>query len=654
VCGLVGVVGFKSGHGVPAQIALTMAEAIRHRGPDDSGLWIDDRADIALAHRRLSIVDLSPAGHQPMLSASGRFVLVFNGEIYNCEELRATLAREGRAPAWRGHSDTEVLLEAAAAWGIRPALERATGMFALALFDRQERRLTLARDRLGEKPLYYGWIDDAFAFASELKSLQRHPAWAGEIDRDALALFMRHSNVPTPYSIYRRIRKLPPGSFLTFNVGTAKETLEVYWDAEERARRGSAIPFKGSAEDAVEQTQSLLRESIKRQMLADVPLGAFLSGGIDSSVVVALMQSVSERPVRTFSIGFNVEDYNEAPQAKYVARHIGTDHTELYLSEQAVLDVIPLLPKVYCEPFADSSQIPTYLVAKLARQHVTVSLSGDGGDELFSGYTRYGLAYGPLSLLGRVPAPLRRNAARAVTAVSPAKWDELFQRLPTTMAVSRAGDKLHKAATVVSAAPGDRLYEALISHWQEPDSILIGATEPQPRAFPSFGSDMRRMMFADLTGYLPDDILVKVDRAAMAVSLETRVPMLDHRLVELSFTLPDAILRRGGKSKWPLRQILKRYVPENVLTRPKMGFAIPLDRWLRGQLRPWAEDLLSEARLKRDGIFDPGPVRQAWKEHLSGTRNFQYKLWCVLMFQAWYQSQQSNASTSCPAVQARF
>ncbi len=653
MCGLAGFVGFKSG-GSPTEIALAMADAIRHRGPDDSGVWIDDRADIALAHRRLSILDLSPAGHQPMLSASGRFVLVFNGEIYNSDDLRATLAREGRAPAWRGHSDTEVLLEAAAAWGVRCALERATGMFALALFDRRERRLTLARDRLGEKPLYYGWIGDAFVFASELKSLQRHPAWTGEIDRDALALFLRHNNVPAPYSIYRGIRKLPPGSLLTLDLYTAREALEVYWDAAGLARRGSANPFKGSAEDAVERTQSLLREAIKGQMVADVPLGAFLSGGIDSSVVVALMQSVSERPVHTFSIGFDVKDYDEAPHAKAVARHIGTDHTELYLSEQAVLDVIPLLPRIYCEPFADSSQVPTYLVAKLARRHVTVSLSGDGGDELFSGYTRYGLAFGPWSLLGRVPAPLRRNAARAVTAVSPATWDKLFQRLPTTMAINRAGDKLHKAAAVVSAAPGDRLYEALISHWQEPDSILIGATEPQSRAFPTFGSDMRRMMFADLTGYLPDDILVKVDRAAMAVGLETRVPMLHHRLVEFSFTLPDAILRRGGKSKWPLRQILKRYMPDDLITRPKMGFAIPLDRWLRGELRPWAEDLLSEARLKRDAIFDPAPVRQAWKEHLSGTRNFQYKLWCVLMFQAWYQSQRSSVSSLWPAVQARL
>ncbi len=638
MCGLTGFVGFKSGYGSPTEIALAMADAIRHRGPDDSGVWIDADAQVVLAHRRLSIVDLSPAGHQPMVSASGRFVLVFNGEIYNSEELRAALAREGRAPTWRGHSDTEVLLEATAAWGVRPALERATGMFAMALFDRQERRLTLARDRLGEKPLYYGWIGDTFVFGSEIKSLRRHPAWAGQIDRDSLALFMRHNNVPAPYSIYRGIRKLLPGSYLSFDVGAAKETVSLYWDAAELAQRGSEKPFKGKAEDAVEQTESLLRESIKGQMIADVPIGAFLSGGIDSSVVVALMQSVSGRPVRTFSIGFDVKGYNEAPHAKVVARHIGTDHTELYLSEQDVLDVIPLVPRIYCEPFADSSQIPTYLVSKLARQHVTVSLSGDGGDELFSGYTRYGLTYGPMSLLGRVPTTLRRNAARAVTAVSPATWDDLFQRLPPNVVPSRVGDKLHKAANVMGAAPGNTLYEALISHWQEPDSVLIGAMEPQPPRFPTFGSEMRRMMFADLTGYLPDDILVKVDRAAMAVSLETRVPMLDHRLVEFSFTLPDAILRRRGKSKWPLRQILNRYVPEDLVARPKMGFGIPLDHWLRGRLRSWAEDLLSETRLKRDGIFDPVPVRKAWNEHLSGTRNFQYKLWCVLMFQAWYDT----------------
>ena len=501
-------------------------------------------------------------------------------------------------------------------------------------------KLVLARDRLGEKPLYYGWIDGCFVFGSEIKALARHPAWTGEIDRDALALFMRHNNVPAPYSIYRGIRKLLPGSYLTFDLVTANETSETYWDVANIARRGIERPFQGNAEDAVDQTESILRESIKGQMVADVPIGAFLSGGINSSVVVALMQSISDRPVRTFSIGFDVEGYNEAPHAKEVAQHLGTEHTELYLSERDVLEVIPSIPRIYCEPFANSSQIPTYLVAKLARQHVTVSLSGDGGDELFSGYTRYGLAHGMWSWFGRVPTKLRQNAARVVTSISPATWDGISARLPSKVVPRRIGDKLHKAANVMSAEPGRALYEALISHWQSPTSVLMGAMEPQGNDFPSFGSEMRRMMFADLTGYLPDDILVKVDRAAMAVSLETRVPMLDHRLVEFSFTLPDAILRRGGKSKWPLRQILQRYVPDELVERPKMGFGIPLDHWLRGKLRPWAEDLLSETRLKRDGFFEPAPVRQAWNDHLSGTRNFQYKLWCVLMFQAWHETLQ--------------
>jgi asparagine synthase (glutamine-hydrolysing) len=639
MCGLTGFIGFRNISAPPEAVATAMAQTIAHRGPDDSGIWIDADAEIAMAHRRLSIVDLSPAGHQPMHSACERYVLVFNGEIYNHQEIRRSLEREEKVPQWAGQSDTEVLLAATSAWGLKRALEKSTGMFALALFDRQERQLYLARDRLGEKPLYYGQARSTFLFGSEVKALKRHPDWIGEIDRDALVLFLRHNNVPAPRSIYKGIKKLPPATILRLDLPSGQEESELYWDVSQVAQHGQSSPFDGTADEATDHVERLLRNAVGNQMIADVPLGAFLSGGVDSSTVVALMASLSTQPVRTFSIGFDAKGYNEAHHANSVARHLRTDHTELYVTERDALDVIPRLPEIFCEPFADSSQIPTFLVSKLARQSVTVSLSGDGGDELFSGYTRYRFANTTWPWLSKTPLALRRAIASAITAVSPKAWNRAtalpLTMLPQRSRLMRPGDQIHKAACIVRSSSANELYRALISQWQYPASIVIGGTEPTATRTSPMNGLARQMMFADLNGYLPNDILVKVDRAAMAVGLETRVPMLDHRVVEFSCRLPHDILTKDGQSKWPLRKILDRYVPRDLIDRPKMGFGVPIDTWLRGDLREWAEDLLCETRLLQEGFFNPGEVREAWSQHLSGQRNMQYQLWCVLMFQAW-------------------
>jgi len=649
MCGIVGFLGSAGPAGQDAVVVRRMADLIRHRGPDDDGVWADAEAGIALAQRRLAIIDLSPAGHQPMISSCKRYVMVFNGEIYNYADIRRKLDAEAAHP-WRGHSDTEVLLEAVTRWGLKNALQLCVGMFALALWDRAERTLVLARDRLGEKPLYYGRIGASFAFASELKAFRGHPAWNPEIDRNAVALLMRHNYVPAPYSIYKGFHKLRPGHFLVLAAGDREPRIEAYWSAREAAARGSAHPFEGSREEAVTTLEALLKQSIKGQMIADVPLGAFLSGGIDSSAVVAIMQSLSSQPARTFTIGFHQAGYNEAEQAKAVARHLGTDHTELYVTEREAMDVIPGLPEIYCEPFADSSQIPTYLVSKLARRSVTVSLSGDGGDELFSGYTRYAFADEFWRKLARVPRSLRRATAGLATFPSPAFYDRLagalMPLLPEHRRQGRVGDKVHKVAKLLSMQTAEDVYRHLCSHWTNPADIVIGSRE-QPTmltgldALPALPGNVERMMYVDLLSYLPDDILVKVDRAAMAVSLETRVPLLDHRVVEFAMSLPLAILRADNTTKWPLRQLLYKHVPKELVERPKMGFGVPIDSWLRGGLRDWAEDLLSETRLKADEFFDPAPIRLAWQEHLSGRRNHQYLLWDVLMFQAWRAAQAS-------------
>ncbi len=522
-------------------------------------------------------------------------------------------------------------------------------MFAFALWDKRERTLVLARDRLGEKPLYYGWAGRTFMFGSELSALTAHPDWNGEIDRQALGLLVRLNYIPAPHAIYKGIRKVTPGTYFVLQAGAREGRSETYWDAGAVAAEGAANPFTGSAEEAVERTDALVRQSLQDQMMADVPLGAFLSGGIDSSTVVALMQAMSERAVRTFSIGFKEQGYDEAPHAREVACHLGTDHTELYVTMKEAMAVVPQLPSLYSEPFADVSQIPTFLVSELARRHVTVALSGDGDDELFSGYTRYRIGDRLWQLLSYVPRSARSAAAALIKSLPAHKWDQNLavprRLLPGRMHPHLVGDKLIKGANVIGLESTEEIYQALISLWTDSGAVVIGATEPQRSgATPHLPNPMRQMMYQDLTGYLPDDILVKVDRASMAVGLETRVPFLDHRLVEFTCTLPLDVLRREGQSKWPLRRVLARYVPTTLTERPKMGFGVPIDSWLRGGLRDWAESLLDRHRLAEEGIFNPEPIRAAWQAHLSGHRNLQYQLWGVLMFQAWHEAQRTARS----------
>lgn len=649
MCGIAGFVASAAQPGLDLHGARRMAGLLRHRGPDDEGAWADPAAGVALAQRRLAVVDLSAAGHQPMLSASGRHVIVFNGEIYNHREIRARLEAES-VGQWRGHSDTEVLLAAIERWGLAGALQRTAGMFALALWDRQERALCLARDRLGEKPLYYGRIGACFAFASEIKAFRTLAAWQPEIDRGSLALLMRHGFVPAPYSIYEGIRKLRPGHVLTLSRPVEEPVLARYWSTAEAAMRAAERPFPGGPEEAAAELEALLRQSLRGQMIADVPLGAFLSGGIDSSTVVAVMQSMSPRPVRSFTIGVEQAGYDEAVHARAVARQLGTDHTELRVSAREAVEVIPDLPSIYCEPFADSSQIPTFLLSRLARRDVTVALSGDGGDELFAGYDRYGFAEAFWSRLSRVPPALRRTAAGLAGLPPPAFYDHLLgglgPLLPARYRGGRVGDRIHKAAAILRMGTAKDLYRSLCSHW-DPAEIVIGAAEPPTmmtglEPVPERAGNIERMMYVDMTSYLPDDILVKVDRAAMAVGLETRIPLLDHRLVEFALSLPLAILRAEGTTKWPLRRLLDKFVPKAMVDRPKMGFGIPIDAWLRGPLRDWAESLLGETGLGADGLLRPEPIRRRWREHLSGRQNHQYLLWDVLMFQAWREAERGH------------
>ncbi|MBI5436565.1 MAG: asparagine synthase (glutamine-hydrolyzing) [Nitrosomonadales bacterium] len=648
MCGFAGMLG--SFQQTQADTARRMADAIVHRGPDDAGVWVNADAGIALAHRRLSILDLSPAGHQPMCSSSGRFVIAFNGEIYNHLELRKELEVLGRAPSWRGHSDTETLLAGFEAWGIEATIKKSIGMFAIALWDQKERTLTLVRDRMGEKPLYFGWQGDgerrSFLFGSELKALKAHPAFSAEIDRGALCLLLRHNYIPAPYSIYQGIAKLEPGRLLSVSFDQPEPSVWKYWDTQEVARDGIKHRFTGTPDEAVDALEQLAKDAVRQQMMADVPLGAFLSGGIDSSTVVALMQAQSARPVKTFTIGFNESGYNEAEHAKAVARHLDTEHTELYVTPQQAMEVIPRLPTLYCEPFSDSSQIPTFLVSQLARQHVTVSLSGDAGDELFCGYNRYQMTNSLWRKLSAVPAPLRAVAAKGITAISPDKWNRLASFLPGAARYSSLGDKLHKGASVLASRTVDDLYLGMVSHLNDPAEWVIGGKEPatqlsRHRSDLDELSAVERMMALDAVSYLPDDILVKVDRAAMGVSLESRVPFLDHRIVEFAWSLPLEYKLSDGQTKWPLRQVLYRHVPRELIDRPKMGFGIPLHDWLRGPLRDWAEALLDEGRLQREGYFHPAPIRQKWAEHLSSKRNWAYLLWNVLMFQTWLESSQT-------------
>jgi len=653
MCGIAGILNYRSAD--PARLVSEMIGAMRYRGPDDAGSWADASAGLGLGHARLSILDLSPDGHQPMVSASGRYVMTFNGEVYNFSELRGLLEEQG--DRFRGHSDTEVMLAAIERWGLQDAVSRFVGMFAFGLWDRETKQLSLVRDRLGIKPLYFGWAGRAFVFASELKGIRCVKEFDPQLNRGALALFLRLAYVPAPLSIFQHAYKLMPGCILTVTPesarsmegfspnpddGQARWKPARYWSAREVAERGVAFPFHGTETDAIEHLDMLLRQAIRLRMIADVPLGAFLSGGIDSSVVVALMQAQSSVPVKTFSIGFQESEYNEAGHAKAVAAHLGTDHTELYVAPEEARAVIPKLPAMYDEPFGDSSQIPTFLVSQLARKHVMVALSGDGGDELFGGYNRYFWSRRLWGRLAPIPRPVRAGLGSLIQAVSPDRWGRLYNGLSFALpAVQRPGDQMHKLAGLLGAKDPDAMYQGMVSLWQQPAEAVVGPAEPRTTLndrsswarLPEF---TMRMMYLDLVTYLPDDILTKVDRASMAVSLEARVPLLDHRLVEFAWTIPLSMkIKTEGEGKWLLRQVLDRYVPRALIERPKMGFGVPLDSWIRGPLREWAESLLDAGRLEREGYFHPGPIRQRWAEHLSGKRNWQYALWNVLMFQAW-------------------
>ena len=631
-----------------------LSRTLSHRGPDDAQVWHDPNGSIWLGHNRLAILDLSNAGQQPMHSSCGRYVIVFNGEVYNHLVIRAQLESDGLAPAWRGHSDTESLIEAISAWGLERTLMALVGMFAFALWDSVKKTLTLARDRLGEKPLYFGWAGSGFAFASELKALRAIPGFKSEIDRESLALYMRYGYVPTPYSIYKGVSKLPPGCLLVCDGHHIEsQTLpkyKPYWNAIKAAKASMSDCFTFDSDvEAVDLLESVLRNSIRDQMIADVPLGAFLSGGIDSSVVVALMQDLAKASgsplVKTFSIGFDEQAYDEAHHARAVASYLGTEHTELYVSSSEALAVIPRLPHIYDEPFADSSQLPTYLVCEMTKQHVAVALSGDGGDEIFGGYNRYFLAARMWSRISMLPRPARELAGNILRAIPISNWNALYRMLmlviPKKYQMRLPGEKIHKAGRLFGAADERSLYRGLVSQW-DPLDVVLDVIEPNGLldtdviGIPTL---IEKMMLLDSVTYMPDDILTKVDRAAMAVSLETRIPFLDHRVYEFAWRLPLEYKVRDGSGKWLLRELLYKYVPQSLVDRPKMGFGVPIDVWLRGPLRDWAEMLLDESRLKSEGYFNTKSIRTKWQEHLSGKYNWQHQVWPVLMFQAWLMEQ---------------
>lgn len=626
-------------------IALRMASALRHRGPDDEGAWADPVSGVGLGHRRLAVQDLSAAGHQPMFSPDGRFVVIFNGEIYNFIELRGEL--EERGHRFHGHSDTEVMLAGFSEWGLEPTLRRLTGMFALAAWDRGQRRLCLARDRAGEKPLYYGWTSGVFLFGSELKALRAHPQWQARLDHEALASFIRHNYIPAPRSIYRGIYKLPPGALLILDGehlrSRANPEPKCYWSLWTAAQRGLASPFPGSEAEAAEQLAYLLADSVKRQMVADVPVGAFLSGGIDSSLIVAFMQAANRRRVRTFSVGFVERGHDEAPYARAVAGHLGTQHTELYVQAAMLPQTVPRLSTIYDEPFADTSHLPTLLLSELARKHVTVCLTGDGGDELFGGYGIYTRAERIGNLLKLIPGPLRSGLGLGLEGVARAGLS-----LPRWRGGPPHGwERMLRLSELLRAGDDQAVYRFQISSCRHPEQWLAGIPaepgaeirNPHWRSLPGL---LQRMMFWDFQQYLPDEVLAKVDRASMSVSLETRIPLLDHRIIEFAWSLPVAFRRQRGQSKRILRQLLRRHLPPRLFDRPKQGFAAPVEDWIRGDLRAWAEDLLSDSALRREGLFREKVVRRRWQEHVRRERDWGRPLWNVLMFQAWLMARKSQ------------
>jgi asparagine synthase (glutamine-hydrolysing) len=639
MCGIAGYRDFQAilSADERARVARAMTDSIVYRGPDHGAAWMDDACGAALGYRRLAILDLSPAGEQPFHSQDGRYVMVFNGEVYNYRTFRDELTQRGYR--FRGHSDSEAMLAAVQEWGVRAAVERFNGMYALAIWDRQERQLHLVRDRVGIKPLYYGWSQGVFLFASELKAFAAHPAFEARIDQAALGDYLRYGYVPCPRSIFRDVYKLPPGAILTLpDEGDSRPAPVHYWTPQPAFQSGDANPFAGTDDEAIATLDELLRDAVKLQMISDVPLGAFLSGGIDSSTVVALMQAQSDRAVKTFSIGFPDAGFDEAGYARQVAKHLGTDHTELYVSPQDSMAIIPQLPTMYDEPFADSSQIPTYLVSRLARTAVTVSLSGDGGDELFAGYERYVWADRMVNSTGRLPAFVRRGASAAIGALSAEQWDALGGALR----YPRLGDKAYKLRRAFAHASPEQIYRNMHMLWEVPPLLHRAAALAEAGSFGTSAAYLRVMQQFDLAQYLPDDILTKVDRASMAVSLEARVPLLDHRVVEFAARLPRSLVIRDGIQKWLLRQVLYRYVPSSLFERPKSGFALPIANWLRGDLREWAEALFDGRRLREQGL-DPQPIYAAWQAHLSGRSNQQHSLWAVLMYTAWSERWLSKA-----------
>lgn len=651
MCGIVGYWAFGGGEtaDVMRRMVSQMADMLRARGPDDSGAWVDAEAGIALGHRRLSVVDVSSLGHQPMQSSSNRLVLTYNGELYNGDELRLELEKGGIR--FRGHSDTEIVVEACAAWGVDVAVRRLSGMFAFALWDSEEKVLFLARDRVGIKPLYWGWQGTTLFFGSQLKAFRPHPGWRPEIDRDTVATYIRFGYVPSPYAIYKGMAKLNPGHIMRFD-HTGAPTISRYWNIDDSAAAGQHSRARFSDDDeAADDLERVLMDSVKRHMISDVPTGAFLSGGIDSSLVASLMQAESSRSIKTFSLGFCEAAYDEAIHARSVARHIGSDHTELYITPKDAIEIIPDLPDWYDEPFADSSQIPTFLVSRLARKDVTVALSGDGGDELFAGYNRY--LWGDRLRRGLmwVPTPVRGKIADVLGGIPSAFWDRVFTVVPVSRRPPQAGGKMHKLAGLLAHSDREALYRHLVSQWQKPEELLCGGNE-MPTALDDAALSQRMpdylswMQLMDMRGYLPDDILTKVDRASMAVSLEARVPMLDPQVVDFAWSLPRNMKIRNGDSKWLLRRVLYRHVPKALVDRPKMGFGVPIGDWLRNELRDWAEDFLNLKRLEDGGIFNSAPVRQMWDEHVAERQNWQYPLWVILMFQAWQASSNLSPSSS--------
>jgi len=647
MCGISGIWSNGRSRQAMESIIGRMNERQYHRGPDASGCWISPDTGMALGHRRLAVLDVSINGHQPMISRSKRYVIVYNGEVYNHGALRCELEKAtGSGIAWRGHTDTEIILEAIEFWGLKTALQKFVGMFAFALWDCQTGALYLVRDRLGEKPLYYGFIGEDLVFASELKALKVHPDWRGELDRSAIAQFMRYAYVPTPFSVYEGIRKLEPGCYLTIKGRDLQQRRMVepqsYWRLRDVAQSSTSITDIGEAKT---QLSHLLRDAVRSQLIADVPVGIFLSGGIDSSLVASMMQAEASEPIKTFTIGFNEVDYDEAKYAKVVAQTLGTDHTEIYLNGRDALDVVPSLAGMYDEPFADSSQIPTYLVARLAREKITVALSGDGGDELFGGYNRYLWVETIWRRLGYFPLGLRRALASGMKNIPPKIYNGLGLAadflMPGKYGLGNLSDKAYKISDIIGLRDRGHIYRALVAQWREERSVVLGAKNQYPRldaemGAPLPGSFQQFMMYLDAMTYLPDDILTKVDRAAMSVSLETRLPLLDSRVVEFAFSLPLSLKINNGITKRILRELLADYIPRKLFERPKMGFSIPVGAWLRHDLRDWAEHLLDERRLREQGLLNVAIVRSAWSEHLAGTRNWQHFLWNVLMLQDWF------------------